>query len=103
MTEQTQVTVHLLEQNYQFKCPKSQAQDVQMAALLLDDKMKTIRTQGKLMDDKQVSLMAALNIAHEFLDLKNQQEQQIKSMGQRIKSLQRQVEATLNQQTEIEL
>ena len=61
------VKVKILDKEYLVGCEASEANDVQHAAELLSDRMRTIRTSGKVVGNERVAVMAALNLAHELI------------------------------------
>lgn len=63
------VTVKILGKDYQIACTETQTHNVIEAALLLDSRMKEIRNSGRVIGSERIAVMAALNLAHEFLEL----------------------------------
>jgi cell division protein ZapA len=59
-----------MAKDYQIACPDDQAHHLFDAALLLDNKMKEIRSSGRVIGLERIAVMAALNLAHEMLRLK---------------------------------
>lgn len=64
------VTVKILAKDYQIACPEEQTHHLIDAALLLDSKMKEIRSSGRIMGLERIAIMAALNLANDLLNLK---------------------------------
>jgi len=48
-------------------CPEEERTALRQSAEYLDDKMREIRDSGKTHGLERIAVMAALNIAHEFL------------------------------------
>ena len=68
MTEQArQVDITLLGRDYRVACPSGEEGKLLEAALLLDGRMREIQGAGKLLGAEKIAIMAALNIAHDFL------------------------------------
>ena len=61
------VIVKLLDKEYQVACPPGQQQALTQSAQYLDDKMRDIRSSGKVIGLERIAVMAALNISNEFL------------------------------------
>ena len=99
--EEAQVTVHLLGKDYHFKCKKEEVPYLQVAALELDEMMKLIRRQGKLMDNERIAIMAALNIAHEFLSTRLAGSFDIGEYKRRMNSMQAQIDQAMADQDEL--
>jgi cell division protein ZapA len=65
------VTVKILAKDYQIACPEDQTHHLIDAALLLDNRMKEIRSSGRVIGLERIAVMTALNLAHELLKLKS--------------------------------
>lgn len=65
------VTVKILGKDYQIACAEDQTHHLIDAALMLDTRMKEIRSSGRVIGLERIAVMAALNLAHEFLKLKD--------------------------------
>jgi len=65
------IAVKILGKDYQISCPEDQTHHLIDAALLLDGRMKEIRTSGRVIGAERIAVMAALNLAHELLSLKS--------------------------------
>jgi cell division protein ZapA len=64
------VTVSILDRDYQISCLPEEEVLLKSAADYLDGKMREIRERGNVIGIDRIAVMAALNIAHEFLQLK---------------------------------
>lgn len=62
------VNVEILGKEYMVACPLESRQDLERAAKLLNDRMLEIKSQGKLYGSERVAIMAALNLAHDYLN-----------------------------------
>ena len=65
------VSVKILDKEYLVACPENEQEALTESAVYLDDKMREIRNSGKVHGLERIAVMAALNMAHEFLQ-KNQ-------------------------------
>jgi cell division protein ZapA len=63
--------VQILDKDYLIACPESERQALTQSASYLDGKMREIRASGKIHGLERIAVMAALNIAHEFLQKDN--------------------------------
>ena len=61
------VTVNILGREYRVACPVEQEPELTAAATYLDQKILTIRDQGKVVGLERIAVMAALNVCHELL------------------------------------
>ena len=66
------IKVHLLGKEYPIVCPQNEEHDLLLAARYLDDKMRQIRDTGRVFGAERIAVMAALNIAHEFIQMQQQ-------------------------------
>ncbi len=61
------VDITLLGRSFRVACDKGEEPALKASAAYLDNKMRAIREQGKVIGIERIAIMAALNIAHEFL------------------------------------
>ncbi len=66
------VNVTLLDKEYLVACHDDERESLFEAAAMLDSRMQDLRDSGKVIGSERVAVMAALNIAHEFLEYKLQ-------------------------------
>lgn len=59
--------VQILDKDYLIACPEEERAALHQSASYLDEKMREIRASGKIHGLERIAVMAALNIAHEFL------------------------------------
>ncbi|WP_022955113.1 cell division protein ZapA [Perlucidibaca piscinae] len=64
--------VFILDKAYKIACPPSEQDNLRRAANYLDRKMREIRGSGKIMGLDRIAVIAALNISHELLALRQQ-------------------------------
>ena len=65
--ETAQVSVRILEKEYQFACPASERTDLLDSAEILNEKMREIRDSGRVVGLDRIAVMAALNMANDLL------------------------------------
>jgi cell division protein ZapA len=97
------ISVRILEKDYRIGCPEGEEEQLLAAARLLDQRMKEIRTSGKVIGTERTAVMAALNLAHEVLSLPHDQAQQANAASRRVRDLRERVEAALNESSQLEL
>ncbi len=66
------VDIFILDKAYKISCPVNEQDNLRRAALYLDRKMRDIRGSGKMLGLERVAVIAALNISHELLSIKQQ-------------------------------
>ena len=64
------VEVNLLGRTYRVACEDDERESLMQAVAYLDGKMNEIRKAGKVMGAERIAVMAALNVAHELLNVK---------------------------------
>jgi len=64
------IEISILGRSYKIACKDGESEALLEAASYLDGKMNEIRQAGKVTGTDRIAVMAALNIAHEFLSIK---------------------------------
>ena len=64
------IDISILGRNYKIACEDGEREALLEAAAYLDGKMGEIKKAGKVSGTDRIAVMAALNIAHEFLSTK---------------------------------
>jgi len=64
------IEISLLGRNYKIACEDGEREALLEAVAYLDGKMGEIKKTGKVNGTDRIAVMAALNIAHEFLSVK---------------------------------
>ena len=82
------ITVNILDRDYQIACKPDEKELLLASARFLDQKMREIRDRGNVIGIDRIAVMAALNIAHDFLQLKPIEEEQ-RAIAGRISALKR--------------
>lgn len=91
----TQVTVRLLEKDYQISCPEEERAALMESADYLSEKMKEIRDSGRVVGLDRIAVMAALNLAHDFLQSQTEGAGIADNMLQRLKLVNDQMDDAL--------
>jgi len=101
--DMAQVSVRILEKEYQFACPANERNDLLNAAEFLNAKMRQIRDSGKVVGLDRISVMTALNLANELLKTRSQEDLLDSNIGLRVKSMRERVESALEAGKQLEL
>jgi cell division protein ZapA len=64
------IEISILGRNYKIACEEGEREALLEAVAYLDGKMGEIKKSGKVSGTDRIAVMAALNIAHEFLTMK---------------------------------
>lgn len=71
MTDQfAQVSVRILDKEYQVACPADERTDLLDSAEILNTKMREIRDSGRIVGLDRIAVMAALNMANDLMHAK---------------------------------
>ncbi|MBL4826699.1 MAG: cell division protein ZapA [Spongiibacteraceae bacterium] len=100
------VVVKLLDKDYQVACPSGQHEALLQSAHHLDEQMRSIRSQGKVIGLERIAVMAALNITNELLQKKadaDNIEDENSSSGKQLKSLNDKIDSALHRFRQLEL
>lgn len=89
------IKVHLLGKEYPIVCPQSEEHDLLVAARYLDNQMRQIRDTGRVFGTERIAVMAALNIAHELMQLQQQNRQLSAGLSERLSAMHEKIDATL--------
>ncbi len=69
--ERGALTVSLLGREFRVACPEGEEKQLLASADYLNRKLKEVRDIGKVSGNERIAIMAALNIAHEFMSDKS--------------------------------
>ena len=105
MTQQDQarVSVRIMEKEYVIACPYDDRSALLDAAEFLNARMREIRDNGRVVGIDRIAVMAALNLAHEYLKGKDRESKVDNGTGQRVRALRERVEGALGKSQQLEL
>ena len=96
MTESREaVTVNILDKPYRILCTTEEGDELRLAAIYLDKKMREIRNSGKVIGVERVAVMAALNIGHDYLSARTDKDENIQTVRHEIQRLLSKVDAAI--------
>lgn len=93
--EPLQVSIKILEKEYRIACAQHEQEDLKASARLLDHRMREIRQNGRVIGTDRIAVMAALNIAHDLIQLQRAQPGINPDAGRRLRELQERVSMAL--------
>lgn len=99
----TPISVNILGKEYRISCEPDTEDELISAARFLDARMREVRGTGKVIGTDRIAVMVALNLAHELLNEKSEQDSAASSANKRIRSLRERIEIALNDSTQLEL
>jgi cell division protein ZapA len=65
------VSIHVLDKEYRIACGPAERQALLESARMLDERMREIRQSGRVIGSERIAVLAALNIAHELVEVRN--------------------------------
>lgn len=100
--ESKAINIRVLEKEYQVACPPEEEAALMDSARLLDEKMREVRDTRKMIGADRVAVMAALNLAHDLLQLQSGGGDE-PGINNKLRNLQNKVEAAITRGRQLEL
>jgi cell division protein ZapA len=101
--DQARVSVRIMEKEYVVACAYEERSALLDAAEFLNTRMSEIRDSGKVVGLDRIAVMAALNLAHEFLKVRDRETRLDSGVGQRVRALRERVEGALGTGAQLDL
>jgi cell division protein ZapA len=92
-----------MDREYVVACPYDERSALLDAAEFLNARMREIRDSGKVVGLDRIAVMAALNLAHEFLRIRDRETRVDSGVGGRVRALRERVESVLGKGQQLEL
>jgi cell division protein ZapA len=104
MTDQfAQVSVRILDKEYQVACPLEERTDLLDSAEVLNTKMREIRDSGRIVGLDRIAVMAALNMANDLMHAKARDQELEGGISQRLKLISDRVDHVLSDTQQLDL
>lgn len=101
--ESIPVTVHILDKEYRVACNRGEEDSLIASARFVDQKMREIRSGGKVLGTDRIAVMAALNMAHELLERQSQKDQVTEGISSRLRNMQQKIDTVLSKENQLDL
>ena len=98
-----QVSVRILDKEYQVACPASERTDLLDSAEILNNKMREIRDSGRIVGLDRIAVMAALNMANDLLHAQERDKSLEGDISSRLKLISDRVESVLGNTQQLDL
>jgi cell division protein ZapA len=98
-----QVSVRILDKEYQVACPASERTDLLDSAEILNSKMREIRDSGRIVGLDRIAVMAALNMANDLIHAQARDQQLEGDISDRLKSISDRVDSVLSGAQQLDL
>ncbi len=96
MSDSKPVSVYIMDKEYLIACEEGERELLQHAVNLLNEKMQEVRHSGSVIGTERIAVMAALHIAHDLIEYKNQNENYTSRIDDDVKRLRQKIEQALN-------
>ena len=94
-----QLDVNIMGREFRLACPAQEEASLLQAVAILDEKMQEIRGGGKVVGLEKIAIMAALNMAHELLQMRvGSSDFDIGTIQRRIHNMNETIDAALQDQ-----
>jgi cell division protein ZapA len=104
MTQSTaQVSVRILDKEYQVACPAEERTDLLDSAEILNTKMREIRDSGRIVGLDRIAVMAALNMANDLIHAKARDQALEGGISDRLKIISDRVDHVLSGAQQLDL
>ena len=95
MSEATPVAVNILDREFLIGCTAEERAGLIAAAGYLDGKMREVRGSSRTQGMDRIAVMAALNIAHELLQARQNNESDSGALAQHLQAMRTKLDAAL--------
>ena len=97
------VSVRILEKEYQVACLPEERSELLDSAEILNNKMREIRDGGNIVGLDRIAVIAALNLSHELLKLRNRGDAAQGDVGRKVRQMRERVETVLAKGQQLDL
>ena len=98
-----QVSVRILDKEYQVACPADERTELLDSAEMLNAKMREIRDTGRVVGLDRIAVMAALNMANDLLHAKARDKLLDGDLSDRLKGISDRVDSVLGGSSQLDL
>lgn len=90
------VSIHILDREYTVGVEPGEQDSLRAAAKLLDTRMRDVRGANRMAAVDRVAVLAALNLAHELQQIRNETANRERELARTLGELQRKLDALLD-------
>ena len=101
--DQARISVRIMDREYVVACAYDERSALLDAAEFLNTRMREIRDTGKVVGLDRIAVMAALNLAHEFLKVRDRETKVDSGAGHRVRAMRERVESALGKVQQLDL
>ena len=89
------VTVKILDKEYLISCSEEEREPLHTAVTYLNAKMLDMKNSGRVIGSERIAVMTALNLAHELLAYKQENDDYTSSVDTMVQRLQSKIDEAL--------
>ena len=97
------ITITIFDKEYVVGCKEGEREALFASVQFLNNKMAEQRDNGNVIGSERIAVMAALNIAHEYLEFRRSNETMASDIGEGIARMQSKIAEALTQDAAFEL
>ena len=97
------VNVTILDKEYLISCEEEERDLLRRAVEYLNVKMKDVKGSGKVIGTERIAVMAALNVTHELLAYKTENDDYTSKVDGLVRRLQNKIDDALTQGKQMEM
>ena len=97
------VSINILDKEYLISCSEDEREQLHTAVNFLNMKMKEVKDSGKVIGSERVAVMTALNISHELLAYKRNNQDYTSSIDNTLRRLQNKIDEALLKGRQLEM
>ena len=97
------VTVNILDKEYLISCDENEREQLHTAVTFLNAKMLGMKNSGRVIGSERIAVMTALNLAHELLAYKRENDDYTSSVDNTIQRLQSKIDKALVKGRQLEM
>ena len=97
------VTVSILDKQYLISCHDNEREQLHTAVTFLNTKMLEMKNSGKVIGSERIAVMTSLNLAHELLAYKRENDDYTSSVDSTIQRLQSKIDEALTKGRQLEM
>ena len=99
----TPITVQILDKEYRIACPEGEEDALRESANFLNKRILEVRETGKVIGPDRITVMAALNLAHEFLSERSEHQIYTSNINNRVRTLHERIDSAIRSSNQLEL
>ena len=100
MDEASGVAVQIMDKEYRLACREDEREALFAAVEFLNSRMRELKSSGKVIGSERIAVLAALNMAHELLAIREQSENFSDTVDSALKRISSKVDNALTRQPE---